>query len=555
MAEHIRSFETSDALEALNEKRSAKASADAVCTSAPTNQFTEATDEVATASEYVEAAVRTEDAEEPANTLRAWVLGFFFVTVAAGVDMLLSMRSPAISIPVVAILLLVYPVGCFWARVMPTRTFNTFSVVWSLNPGPFSIKEHTVVTLMASVTYGYAYSTDALLALQAKSLYNHDLGVGFQLLFTISSQLIGICLAGLGRRFLVWPAALTWPSNFSTTTLLYALHDKSKTDPAQANGWSISHYRWFIYVTSAMFVYYWFPGFIWQGLSVFDFPTWIAPDNVVVNQLFGGFTGLSLIPLTFDWSNVIPYLSDPLLSPTLSHVNTLIGLIVFVIVPALGISYSGALYSAHLPMNTSTLFDNTQSPYVVRNILGADFTFDIEKYKAYSPLFLAPTFALNYGLSFAALTASLVHTILHRGKILVRQFREASSQTEDIHFNMIKKYRPAPDWWYLALLVGSLAMGFGVVAGYDTQLPWWGFLVACVIAGVFVVPCCTVLGMTNIMLSLNVISPFIGGYLFPGKPIGVMIFKVYCTIVLGQAQVCNFIHFCLCYFLANALYS
>lgn len=537
MAEHIHSYNSSTAVEALDEKQSVKASADAVCTSTSTNHSADATVDVVATSEYVEAAVRAEDGEEPANTLRAWVLGFFFVTIASGVNMLLSMRSPAITIPVVAILLLVYPLGCFWARVVPEWSFKTFGVVWSLNPGPFNIKEHTVVTLMASVTYGYAYSTDALLALQAKSLYNHDLGVGFQLLFTISSQLIGVCLAGLGRRFLVWPAALTWPNNFSTTTLLYALHDKSTTDPTQANGWSISHYRWFVYVASGMFVYYWFPGFIWQGLSVFDFPTWIKPENVVVNQLFGGFTGLSLIPLTFDWSNVIPYLSDPLLSPTLSHVNTLIGLIVFVVIPTLGISYSGALYSAYLPINTSTTFDNTQSPYVVKNILGPNFTFDLEKYKAYSPLFLAPTFALNYGLSFAALTASVVHTILHRGKVLIRQFQLASSQSEDVHFNMIKKYRPAPDWWYLALLASMLAMGLGVVEGYDTQLPWWGFLVACAIAGIFVVPCCTILGMTNIQLSLNVISPFIGGYLFPGRPIGVMIFKVYSTIVLGQAQV------------------
>jgi OPT family small oligopeptide transporter len=537
MAEHTNSFETGNAVEALNEKHLAKASA---------NQSDEVEGDVPNASEYVEAAVRVEDGGEPANTLRAWILGLFFVTITGGVNMLLSMRSPAVSIPAVVTQLLAYPVGCFWARIMPARKFNTYGVVWSLNPGPFNIKEHTVVTLMASVTYGYAYSTDALLALQAKSLYNHPLDVGFQLLFTISSQLIGCCLAGLGRRFLVWPAALTWPGNFSTTTLLYALHDKSKTDPERANGWSISHYRWYVYATSAMFVFYWFPGFIWQGLAVFDFPVWIAPNNVVVNQLFGGSTGLGLFPLTFDWTQVISYLNDPLLAPTLSHVNTLIGLIIFVIIPTLGISYSGTLYAAYLPMNTTSLFDNTQQLYVVRNILGDNFTFDVEKYKAYSPLFLAPTFALNYGLSFAALTASMVHTILHRGKVLVRQFREASSQTEDVHFNMMKKYNPAPDWWYLCLLVISLAIGLGVVSGYESQLPWWGFLVAFLISGVFVIPCCTILGMTYIPISLNVLSPFIGGYIFPGRPIGVMIFKVYSTIVLGQAMVCDSLRLLLC---------
>lgn len=28
----------------------------------------------------------------------------------------------------------------------------------------------------------------------------------------------------------------------------------------------------------------------------------IKPNNVVINQLFGGYTGLSLIPITFDWT-------------------------------------------------------------------------------------------------------------------------------------------------------------------------------------------------------------------------------------------------------------
>ena len=47
-----------------------------------------------------------------------------------------------VTIPPVVILLLVYPLGCLWAKIMPTKTFTTFGVPWSLNTGPFNIKEH-----------------------------------------------------------------------------------------------------------------------------------------------------------------------------------------------------------------------------------------------------------------------------------------------------------------------------------------------------------------------------------------------------------------------------
>ena len=65
--------------------------------------------------------------------------GFLFVTVAAAINMFLSMRSPAITIPTVVIMLLVYPIGCLWARVMPSKTFRTFGISWSLNTGPYVV--------------------------------------------------------------------------------------------------------------------------------------------------------------------------------------------------------------------------------------------------------------------------------------------------------------------------------------------------------------------------------------------------------------------------------
>lgn len=201
----------------------------------------------------VRAAVRPTDGGEPANTLRAWILGLFFVTIASSLNMLLSMRNPQVNFPAVVVMLLVYPIGCLWAKIVPATAFNTFGIQWTLNPGPFNIKEHVVVTVMASVSISYAYSTDALLALQGKPFYNTDLGWAFSLLFSLSSQLIGICIAGLFRRFLVWPSAMIWPNQFSNTALLYALHDKSKSDGATANGWVISRYRYFFYCMVAMF--------------------------------------------------------------------------------------------------------------------------------------------------------------------------------------------------------------------------------------------------------------------------------------------------------------
>ncbi|KAJ9131719.1 OPT family small oligopeptide transporter [Pleurostoma richardsiae] len=486
--------------------------------------------------EEVRAAVRNTDGGEVANTVRAWILGMIFVTVGSGLNMFLSMRSPAINFPSLVVQLLVYPIGCFWAKVVPMKVFNTFGVRWTFNTGPFTIKEHVVITLMSNVSIGYAYSTDALLALQGKPFYNLNMGWGFQLLFTLSSQLIGIGLAGLCRRFLVWPSAMMWPNQFANTSLFYALHDKRKSDGAHANGWTISRYRYFFYVLVGMFCYYWIPAVLWQGLSVFAFITWIRPNNVVLNQLFGGFTGLSLIPITFDWTYISAYLGDPLLAPVHSLISAFIGLFVFVIIATVGIAYSGAIYSEYLPINTSQTYDNTQSSYNVSKILGEGFTFNEEKYKAYSPLFLPPTFALNYGLSFAALTSALVHVGLFHGKEIWYRFKTARNQEPDIHMKLMKRYIEAPEWWYVVLLLVSLGLGLATAEGYASQLPWWAFLVATILAMVFIVPTCTILAVSNLGLALNVLSPFLAGFIIPGRPIGVMIFKVYSTIVLGQAQ-------------------
>ena len=51
-------------------------------------------------------------------------------------------------------LLFTFPVGKAWALYVPNVTF--FGA--ELNPGPFTIKEHVIITIMSSVAAGPAYS-------------------------------------------------------------------------------------------------------------------------------------------------------------------------------------------------------------------------------------------------------------------------------------------------------------------------------------------------------------------------------------------------------------
>lgn len=50
--------------------------------------------------------------------------------------------------------LISFPILRLWARAVPQ--WKIFGV--SLNPGPFSVKEHVLITIMASVGAGSAYA-------------------------------------------------------------------------------------------------------------------------------------------------------------------------------------------------------------------------------------------------------------------------------------------------------------------------------------------------------------------------------------------------------------
>ncbi|EGX97151.1 small oligopeptide transporter, OPT family [Cordyceps militaris CM01] len=469
----------------------------------------------------VRAAVRNVDVAVPASTVRAWTIGLGLTVAGAAMNTLFSLRQPSISIGPLVAQIVAYPLGHAWARVVPAREFCTAGRRWSLNPGPFSIKEHAVITVMASVSFSVAYSTDIILA--QRVFYKQDFGILFQLLLMISTQSLGYGIAGVMRKYLVYPASMIWPENLVSVTLLNAMYEQSSAPDHKVLGGSMPRLRWFALVSIGSFFYFFIPGFLARFLSVFAFPTWIAPDNAVVNQLFGGVSGLSILPITFDWTQVAGYIGSPLIPPWHAIANTLLGVVVFFIFLSSLLHYSGVWYSAYLPMSDAGTYDNRGQAYNTTRILTPQLTLDVQAYTAYSPLFISTTFAIAYGLSFASISALLVHTWIHSRKTIWKQYRNSTTEKPDIHMKLMRKYPEAPDWWYLSLFLVMLGIGLYTVVAYPTNFAWWAFLLAIFISYAFSLPIGIIQAITNTQIGLNVLTEFIYGYIQPGRPLGLML--------------------------------
>ena len=150
--------------------------------------------------EEVRVAVRNYDEDVPCNTIRAWTIGLSLVVLGASMNTLFSLRQPSISLGPLVAQVIAWPLGHAWAKVMPERRFSIFGLRFSLNPGPWNIKEHSVVVVMASVSFSVAYATDIILAQLV--FYKQDFGLLFQLLLVVSTQSLGYGIAGMMRKFL-----------------------------------------------------------------------------------------------------------------------------------------------------------------------------------------------------------------------------------------------------------------------------------------------------------------------------------------------------------------
>ncbi|OVA02186.1 Oligopeptide transporter [Macleaya cordata] len=469
----------------------------------------------------------TDDPSLPVMTFRAWFLGLTSCTLLIFLNTFFTYRTQPLTISSILMQIGVLPVGKFMASTLPKREFKVLGRSFSLNPGPFNMKEHVIITIFANcgVSYGGgdAYSIGAITVM--KGFYKQSLNFLCALLIVLTTQILGYGWAGMLRKYLVDPAEMWWPSNLAQVSLFRALHEKD----SRSKG--LTRMQFFLVFMAASFVYYILPGYLFPILTFFSWVCWVWPQSITAQQIGSGYHGLGVGTFTLDWAGISAYHGSPLVTPFFSILNVAVGFIMFIyiIVPLCYWKFN-TFDARKFPIFSNKLFTSTGHVYDTTKILTPQYDLNIAAYESYGKLYLSPLFALSIGSGFARITATMTHVALFHGSDILRRSKSAMKDVKlDVHARLMKNYKDVPHWWFLILLVSSI--GFSLLTSFvwkeDVQLPWWGMLFAFGLAWAVTLPIGVILATTNQRLGYDIIAEFIIGYVLPGKPIANLLFKIY----------------------------
>lgn len=287
--------------------------------------------------------------------------------------------------------------------------------------------------------------------------------------------------------------------------------------------------------------------------------TLIWPKSPIVNTLFGMKRGLALLPITFSYQTVVCWLGSSKLNPIADGVRSPTGcpssrtfqhlgwngvlvldyrwynvcqkFLVEPILPYRRVLLQKSFFSNYYSF---TIFNNKGEKFDYMSVLTPDSTLDVEKYKNYSPLLQGPRIALCYALSFASISCVLVNAALFDGKWMLQRLRKRGNSEDDVHMRLMRKYKEVPEWWYQVLLAFMFAVSLASVVAWPTFLPWWGFIITMLIPIIFIIPIGIIQARTSSQIGLNVITEFVAGYLWPGKPVANTLVKIYGYMAMNK---------------------
>ncbi|KAG2157265.1 OPT oligopeptide transporter protein-domain-containing protein [Suillus clintonianus] len=485
-------------------------------------------------------------------TLRAFFIGLGLSAFGGSLAQIYYFKPQTVFVSVMFLAIISYAIGFAMETFIPRRGLLRY-----LNPGPFNKKENAFVIIMSSAAANSALATEVL-AVQ-RLYYNITPNAVSSIFLLFSSQLLGYGIGGLMRGILLYPSKMLYPGVLPLLSMFDALY----RDGSEAR----RKLKVFYVVFTAIFLWEMFPEWIFPlltGLSIFCLA---APNNAAVSRVFGGSNGnegLGLLSVCFDWQ----YISggvNPMTIPLKAQLSTFIGYILCMVV-FVAVFYNNIWESQNFPFLAQLLFYQNGTVYDQTLILNSNYEVDPTLVAEQGLPFYAGTWVIALLSTNLGLAATFTHLLLwnkddlraawtwmnmdtlrswranfdwkfwkHSGK------REVPANIEDLdpHYREMLKYPDAPNSWYLVTFVLSFIVGLVVIYMTNSTLPWWGFVIAVLLAAVSILFFGALYAITGIGLSIRkeeTLVQMIAGYLHNGRPMANMFFVLYSYNSVAQAM-------------------
>ncbi|KAF9255108.1 OPT oligopeptide transporter [Marasmius fiardii PR-910] len=482
-----------------------------------------------------------DDPTLPIYTFRTLFLGVGLSCFGAVLGQIFYFRPQTIDVSVLFIQIFSYILGKILEEILPgpnpKARFQTGDApLWRfLNPSSFNIKEHVAITIMSSTS---AYAAKAISIFAAQDLYYNVRPNAAVPIFTlISTQLIGYGMAGILRRFLVYPTFAVYPQSMPTVQLFDALH-RGHSVLAQKK-----RVRFFWLVFLGIFVWEWFPEYIaptLTGISIFCLAN---QDSDWFTRIFGGAAGnegLGMFSICLDWVYVGASGGSigALFTPLSTQLSLYAGCAVCII--AFCACYQENVWNAqNFPFLSQLLFHENGTEYDQLAILTENYELDYEKLEAVGLPWYAASQLLFKISRTMYIGAALTHFFLWHSPTFWKILRD-KKECQDVHYQKMKIYKEVSNWVYLALFVVCAAVGIGTSYAAKSGLPAWATIIALLFAWIFVPVVGTLNATVGYAPSIENMIQMLGGALVPGKPVANMYFTAYgYTPVVQSYRLCQ----------------
>lgn len=362
---------------------------------------------------------------------------------------------------------------------------------FSLNPGPWNVKEHVLVTITAAS--GATSSIAANPIVLADLYYGEKIHPFYAMLFMFSIVMLGYSLAGISRNFVIYDPSLPWQRAVMHTQLFEAFRVKS-----DGNWLAKRKKKIFFGCLVGMCLWQFLPEFLFPMLGSLAVMCWLSPRNPTFNFIGSGLGGLGVLNWSFNWSNIASHWSNPMIVPFWTTVLICLGYVIqcWIIIPLLKWTSLSAFKEG---LMSNRIMTRMGERYPYKEIMNADYSLNEKAYQEIGPVHIGAHYASTIFFDYAAFISAFVWIALFNFDLIrkgvnnsLRLKRQQSGRGMSWILNdrlnvLMRQYKEVPAMWF-AILFGTSFVAILLLTQDLFHMPAWAFIIAILMGTVAIIP-------------------------------------------------------------------